>query len=173
MKRRATAETLRGSIPPTSLPRRNGRCGPLPKRRYGRTTEELSIIGFGGMIVKDVTPKDAANFVAEAVDRGVNYFDVAPYLWQCPAATRPGLEALSREMLPGLQDPGTGRRWGGEGIAAVPQVAEDRPLRPLSASRSHRRGGGRASFRPWRCDGNDPESQAGRQDSIHRLFCPQ
>ena len=30
-------------------------------------------------MVKDVRPKDAANFVAEAVDRGVNYFDVAPF----------------------------------------------------------------------------------------------
>ena len=52
---------------------------PLPKRQYGRTKEKLSIIGFGGMVVKDVTPKEAANFVAEAVDRGVNYFDVAPF----------------------------------------------------------------------------------------------
>ena len=31
------------------------------------------------MVVKDVTPKEAANFVARAVERGVNYFDVAPY----------------------------------------------------------------------------------------------
>jgi predicted aldo/keto reductase-like oxidoreductase len=52
---------------------------PIPKRQYGRTKEKLSIIGFGGMVVKNVTPKQAANFVAEAVDRGVNYFDVAPY----------------------------------------------------------------------------------------------
>jgi hypothetical protein len=46
---------------------------PLPKRLYGRTKEKLSIIGFGGMVVKDVTPREASNFVAEAVDRGVNY----------------------------------------------------------------------------------------------------
>ncbi len=52
---------------------------PLPKRQYGRTKENLAIIGFGGMVVKDVTPKEAANFVAEAVDRGVNYFNVAPF----------------------------------------------------------------------------------------------
>jgi len=51
---------------------------PLPKRQYGRTKEKLSIIGFSGMVVKDVTAKEAANYVAEAVDRGVNYFDVAP-----------------------------------------------------------------------------------------------
>ena len=38
----------------------------IPKRQYGRTKEKLSIIGFGGMVVKDVTPTEAANFVAEA-----------------------------------------------------------------------------------------------------------
>ena len=55
-----------------------GKLRPLPKRQYGHTKEKLSIIGFGGMVVKDVTPGEAANFVAEAVDGGVNYFDVAP-----------------------------------------------------------------------------------------------
>ncbi len=36
------------------------------------------MIGFGGIVVKDVTPEDASNYVSEAIDRGVNYFDVAP-----------------------------------------------------------------------------------------------
>ena len=78
---------------------------PVPKRRYGRTKEKLSIIGFGGMVVKDVTPKEAANFVAEAVDRGVNYFDVAPFYGNAQQTTRPGVEALPPELLFGLQDP--------------------------------------------------------------------
>jgi aryl-alcohol dehydrogenase-like predicted oxidoreductase len=51
---------------------------PVPKRQYGRTKDEISVIGFGGIVVMDVTPAEAANHVAEAVDRGVNYFDVAP-----------------------------------------------------------------------------------------------
>jgi hypothetical protein len=58
----------------------------IPKRQFGGTKEKLSIIGFGGMVVKDVTPKEAANFVAEAVDRGVNYFDVAPYYMAMPSS---------------------------------------------------------------------------------------
>jgi len=33
---------------------------PIPKRLYGRTKEKLSIIGFGGMVVKDVTLREAA-----------------------------------------------------------------------------------------------------------------
>lgn len=52
--------------------------GPLPRRPFGRSEDQLSIIGFGGIIVKDTTPRDAAHYVSEAVERGVNYFDVAP-----------------------------------------------------------------------------------------------
>jgi predicted aldo/keto reductase-like oxidoreductase len=65
---------------------------PIPKRQYGRTKEKLSIIGFGGMVVKDVSPKDAANYVAEAVDRGVNYFDVAPFYGNAQQRLGPALK---------------------------------------------------------------------------------
>jgi predicted aldo/keto reductase-like oxidoreductase len=51
---------------------------PVPKRRYGRAEDMISVVGFGGIVVKDVTPKEASNYVSEAVDRGINYFDVAP-----------------------------------------------------------------------------------------------
>jgi predicted aldo/keto reductase-like oxidoreductase len=52
--------------------------GTLERRKYGRTEERLSIIGFGGIVVMNATPQEASEFVAAAVDRGVNYFDVAP-----------------------------------------------------------------------------------------------
>ena len=51
---------------------------PVPRRTYGRAVDTLSVIGFGGIIVKDVEPTDAARYVAEAFDRGVTYYDVAP-----------------------------------------------------------------------------------------------
>ncbi len=51
---------------------------PIPRRALGRTGEHLSIIGFGGIVVMNETTGEASNIVAEAVDRGVNYFDVAP-----------------------------------------------------------------------------------------------
>lgn len=53
-------------------------AGGLEKRALARTGETLSIIGFGGLVVNGVAPQDAANYVAEAFERGVNYFDVAP-----------------------------------------------------------------------------------------------
>ena len=51
---------------------------PIPKRALGKTGEHLSIIAFGGIVVMNETTGDAGNIVAEAVDRGINYFDVAP-----------------------------------------------------------------------------------------------
>ena len=47
-------------------------------RKYGFTGVELSVIGFGGICVRDETDEDAARMVRTARDRGVNYFDVAP-----------------------------------------------------------------------------------------------
>jgi aryl-alcohol dehydrogenase-like predicted oxidoreductase len=51
---------------------------PLPKRPLGKTGERLSIIGLGGIVVMGGTQQDANARVGEALDRGVNYFDVAP-----------------------------------------------------------------------------------------------
>lgn len=50
----------------------------MEKRAYGNTGWNLSVLGFGGIIVMDTTPVEADAYVGEAIDRGVNYFDVAP-----------------------------------------------------------------------------------------------
>lgn len=47
----------------------------LRRRPYGK---ELSIIGLGGIVVSGLEQSEANEVVAWAVDRGVNYFDVAP-----------------------------------------------------------------------------------------------
>jgi aryl-alcohol dehydrogenase-like predicted oxidoreductase len=54
------------------------RMDPIARRRLGKTDVHLSIIGMGGIVVMDSTPAASKNIVAEAVDRGINYFDVAP-----------------------------------------------------------------------------------------------
>jgi aryl-alcohol dehydrogenase-like predicted oxidoreductase len=51
---------------------------PIARRPLGKTGEHLSIIGFGGIVVMNEDPGAAVNIVSEAVDRGINYFDVAP-----------------------------------------------------------------------------------------------
>ena len=49
----------------------------IPRRTY-KGNDKLSIVGFGGIIVMGLEQKEASGIVAEAHDRGVNYFDVAP-----------------------------------------------------------------------------------------------
>ncbi len=51
---------------------------PIARRRLGKTDVHLSIIGMGGIVVMNSTPATSKSIVAEAVDRGINYFDVAP-----------------------------------------------------------------------------------------------
>jgi len=65
---------------------------PLARRRYGRSDESLSIICFGGIVVMNVTPQEATNYVSEAVDRGVNYFDVAPLYGNAQQRLGPALK---------------------------------------------------------------------------------
>jgi len=55
----------------------NGGTGMLLRRAY-RDGTELSIIGFGGIVVSQVEQSEANDIVAWAVERGVSYFDVAP-----------------------------------------------------------------------------------------------
>jgi aryl-alcohol dehydrogenase-like predicted oxidoreductase len=61
----------------------------LAKRRY-RDDVQLSIVGFGGIVVVGFEQKDADRLVAESFDRGVNYFDVAPSYWDGEAEIKLG-----------------------------------------------------------------------------------
>jgi len=49
----------------------------VPKRHY-RDDIDLSIIGFGGIIVVGMEQSEANSLVTDVVNKGVNYFDVAP-----------------------------------------------------------------------------------------------
>lgn len=51
---------------------------PITRRPLGKTGQHLSIIGFPGIVVMSVDQSFANNIVAEAADRGINYFDVSP-----------------------------------------------------------------------------------------------
>jgi aryl-alcohol dehydrogenase-like predicted oxidoreductase len=64
----------------------------MERRPLGRTGQELSIVGFGGIVVMNVEPPEASRLVAEAVDRGVNYFDVAPSYGNAEERLGPALE---------------------------------------------------------------------------------
>jgi aryl-alcohol dehydrogenase-like predicted oxidoreductase len=48
------------------------------RRTLGKTGAELSLVGLGGIVLAGLPQSEADRTVAEAVDRGVCYFDVAP-----------------------------------------------------------------------------------------------
>ena len=50
----------------------------IPRRRY-REDVNLSILGLGGMTLLDLERVEVDDIVARSVDRGINYFDVAPF----------------------------------------------------------------------------------------------
>jgi len=50
----------------------------MEKRELGKTGINISIFAFGGIVISDTPQDEADRIVAEAVDRGINYFDVAP-----------------------------------------------------------------------------------------------
>ena len=82
-------------------------AGTLPRRPYGKTGVELSIIGFGGIVVMNAEPEHAARVVAESVERGVNYFDVAPSYGDAEIKLGPALEPYRKDVFLACK---TGRR---------------------------------------------------------------
>jgi len=64
----------------------------LPRRPYRPGGPELSIIGFGGLLLRGMEQQQADDIVAWAVDRGVNYFDVAPSYGDSQDLLGPALE---------------------------------------------------------------------------------
>jgi aryl-alcohol dehydrogenase-like predicted oxidoreductase len=71
----------------------------MQKREYGKTGEMLSIIGFGGIVVKGVTGSTAADDVAWAIDQGINYFDVAPAYGNAQEMLGPALEPYRDDVF--------------------------------------------------------------------------
>ena len=72
---------------------------PFPKRRLGKTGVELSIIALGGIVVTDTEQSFANNIVAEAFDRGINYFDVAPTYGNAQERLGPALEPYRQRVF--------------------------------------------------------------------------
>ena len=73
--------------------------GGLERRALGRTGEKLSVIGFGGIVVKDATTEEAAERVRAAVEAGVNYFDVAPSYGNAEDMLGPALEPFRKGVF--------------------------------------------------------------------------
>lgn len=86
------ASAMLNSEARTQEPATNPIGGKLPQREYGKKGVKLSIVGFGGIVVMNAEPEHAARTVAQAVERGVNYFDVAPSYGNAEERLGPALE---------------------------------------------------------------------------------
>jgi aryl-alcohol dehydrogenase-like predicted oxidoreductase len=71
----------------------------MEKRTLGRTGQSLSMVGFGGIIVMNEEPASASRLVAQAVDRGINYFDVAPSYGNAEERLGPALEPYRQSVF--------------------------------------------------------------------------
>lgn len=78
---------------------RKTKKGKIEKRSLGRTGEMLSVIGFGGIVVRDATAQQAAADVKRAIDIGINYFDVAPSYGNAESMLGPALEPYRKNVF--------------------------------------------------------------------------
>ena len=97
---------------------RKKKSGKMEKRSLGRTGEMLSIIGFGGIVVRDATPQKAAEDVKLAIDAGINYFDVAPSYGDAEIKLGPALEPYRKDVFLACK---TGKRTKSEARAELEQ----------------------------------------------------
>ncbi len=71
----------------------------LARRPYGRHGDRISVIGFGGILVMNAEQAHANRLVAEAFERGVNYFDVAPTYGDAELKLGPALEPYRKNAF--------------------------------------------------------------------------
>ncbi len=71
----------------------------MQKRVLGKTGLEVSVFGFGGIVVNEMEQTEAKNLVAEAVDRGINFFDVGPTYGNAQERLGPALEPYRQQVI--------------------------------------------------------------------------
>lgn len=93
----------------------------IPRRPYGTSGDELSIVGFGGIVVTAAEQDHANRVVSEAVERGVNYFDVAPGYLDAEIKLGPALEPYRKNVFLACK---TGQREAGAARAELERSLE-------------------------------------------------
>ena len=73
--------------------------GKIEKRILGKTGEEISMIGFGGIVVDRASTEEAASRVKEAIDHGINYFDVSPLYGNAEEMLGPALKPYRKDVF--------------------------------------------------------------------------
>lgn len=71
----------------------------MQTREYGNTGQQLSIVAFAGIVVKNESTKDSSRYVSWAIDQGINYFDVAPGYGNAQNMLGPALEQYRNDIF--------------------------------------------------------------------------
>ena len=95
----APAAGLAACFPASLLGVERSSVNGLERRSLGRTGERLSIIGFGGIVVMNATTEQAAARVKQAIEAGVNYFDVAPSYGNAEQMLGPALQPYRKDVF--------------------------------------------------------------------------
>ncbi len=72
---------------------------PLRRRILGRTGEELSLVGLGGVVYMNEEQERVNRIVQEAINNGVNYFDVAPTYGNAEELLGPALKPFRDQVF--------------------------------------------------------------------------
>lgn len=71
----------------------------MKKQQFGRTGLMISPVVYGAIIHMNETPGTTKAYIAEAIDRGVNYFDVAPSYGNAQALMGPAIEPYRNDIV--------------------------------------------------------------------------
>ena len=75
----------------------------MKKSKLGKTGIKISAVSFGGIVTTDESPEDSARYVSYAIERGVNYFDVAPTYGDAQVKLSPALAPYRKDVYLGCK----------------------------------------------------------------------
>lgn len=71
----------------------------MPRREFGNSGEKLSIVGFGGIVLRNNGQEFANRLISEAHENGINYYDVAPGYGDAQDLMGPALEPYRKNAF--------------------------------------------------------------------------
>lgn len=104
MKRRdfiraSTVGAAAAAVGENSFSAAEAKVADFPKRPYGQKGPKLSIIGFPGLVLRKMDQAAGNKLVAEAYERGINYFDVAPAYGDAEIKMGPALAPYRKKVF--------------------------------------------------------------------------
>jgi predicted aldo/keto reductase-like oxidoreductase len=103
MKRREFLKTVGGAagaaalgVPKMFAEPPDEKVAGLPRRVLGRTGQKLSVVGFPGLALSQYDQEKGTAALHDALERGVNYFDVAPAYGDAQTKMGIGLQGIDR-----------------------------------------------------------------------------